>query len=180
MNRSAVDKAMCNMIGRIVDEAKREGTVLSEVEVQILGFSEASASPREIEATQICEQKFDAEQYEARITKLIRSVYDHDCESGRKPEWDQWLDEIGEEDLYLSVMLEKAGLLRTTTSLLLPDWRLIRGIIPILVFVALALFVAFAPLAARWLPNDVLRLGLSVLLLFAPLLIHKISTGRAG
>jgi hypothetical protein len=178
MNRTAVDKAKSSLIGRIVDEAKREGVVLSDVEVRMLGFAEASASPKEMEADQIFEQEFDDEQYEARITKLIRNVYDRDCESGRKPEWDQWLDEISEEDLYLSVILEEAGLLRTTSSLRLPDWRLLLGIIPILIFVALALFVAFTPLAARWLPNDFLRLGLCLLLLVAPFVTNKISKRR--
>jgi hypothetical protein len=175
MNGTAVDKAKSNLIGRIVDEAKREGVVLSDVEVQMLGFAEDSANPRELEAAQSFAQGFD-EAYEARITKLIFSVYDRDCKSGRKPEWDQWLDEIAEEELYLSVMLEKAGLLKTTSSLRLPDWRLILGFIPILIFVALALFVAFTPLAARLIPNDFLRLGLCLLLLSAPFLIYKIST----
>ena len=163
------------LVDRVVDEAKREGAALTDVEIRMLGFSEASASSDDKEAAAVFERDYNKEHYENKIALMLGSVYERDIESGTKADWDQSLDELAEEDMYLFVMLEKAGIVKTTTSLSLPDWRLLRGLVPALLFIAAGIIVAFTPIGARLLPNMYLRLALLVVLWAAPFVIGKFS-----
>lgn len=173
MSLPEFESAKAFLIERIVDEAQRAGIALSRDEVKMLGFEVGSATPKQMEAVQTFDNEYDDEQFELKIVGLIRAVYDRDVNAGRKAAWDEALDDLGDEDLYLAVMLEKAGLLKTTSSLSLPNWRLLVGLLPAGVCVALAAVVAFTPLAARWIPNDLLRLGLCALLMTAPFFVRK-------
>jgi len=175
---SSIEKAKSFLAARIGDEAAREGKPLNEVETRMLGFSEPSASARDMEIAQEFERDYDDAEYEDRIARLVRSAYDRDVNDGRKPEWDQAMDDLADEDLYLHVMLEKAKLMKTTTSLLLPDWRLLFGLLPVLICIALAGFVAMAPWASRMIPNSFLRLGICILFLVAPFAIGRLGKRR--
>jgi hypothetical protein len=173
MSSMTVAQARQFLVDRVVDEAKREGVALTDVEIRMLEFSEASASPEDKEAAAVFERDYNDEQYENKITLMLRTVYERDIESGLKPDWDESLDELALEDMYLFVMLEKAGIVKTTSSLSLPDWRLLRGLVPALLFIAAGIIVAFTPFGTRLLPNLYLRLGLLVVLWAAPFLIGK-------
>ena len=167
------------LIDRIVAEAQRESAPLDEVEIGMLGFAEAEASAKQMELARKFEQKYQDEDYESRIARLARSAYDRDEAAGNKPPWDEALDELAAEDMYLFVMLEKAGIVKTTSHLVLPDWRLFLGLIPAVVCLALAILVVFTPIAARLMPNSYLRLGIGVLLLLAPFLLGKLRNAAA-
>jgi hypothetical protein len=173
MSPITVEQARQFLVDRVVDEARREGLALTDVEIRMLEFSEASASPEDKEAAAVFEREYDQEQYENKITLMLRTVYERDIESGMKPDWDQSLDELALEDMYLFVMLEKAGIVKTTSSLVLPDWRLLQGLLPAFAFIAAGIIVAFTPFGARLLPNMYLRLGLLVVLWAAPFLIGR-------
>jgi hypothetical protein len=168
------------LIGRVLDQAGRDGISLSDVEVRMLGFCEATASAEDMEAAAAFERDYSDEQYESTIADLLRKVYDRDVADGRKEEWDRSLDGLADEDLYLFVMLEKAKIMKTTTSLAFPGWPLLAGLLPILMFVALALLVAFSPWAQRLIPNSFLRLAICLILLVAPMFLNKIRANRAG
>ena len=165
------------LIDRITAEAERDGVPLDMMEKEMLGFGEAEAGAKAMERVRTFERSYDDEAYENRIARLAKAVYDRDVEAGQKAEWDRALDTLAAEDLYLLVMLERAGLMKTTSHLALPDWRLFRGFAPILVCVALAIVVAVTPLGPRLIPNLNLRLGIVVLLLLAPLMLGR-SNGR--
>ena len=166
----AVAKAKEFLTDRVVDQARREKVSLTEVEVRMLGFPESAASAAGTDTSSTFEHDHD-EAYETKIALLLNHVYDRDVEGGLKADWDRHLDEIANEDMYLLVMLEKAGIMKTTTSLLVPDWRLARGLVPPLIFVVLGIVVAFTPFGARLVPSIFLRLGILVLLWSAPFLI---------
>ncbi len=168
------------LVNRIAEEAKREGAPLNEVEMSMLGFAESEASFRAMELARTFEHDYDDKEYEDRIARLARAVYDRDLEAGKKAEWDGALDELAAEDMYLFVMLERAGLVKTTTHLMLPDWRLLIGLAPALVCVALAILVAATPLAARLIPNALIRIGIALLLLLVPLALDRLHGGGAG
>jgi hypothetical protein len=174
-----IDNAKQFLVTRIVEEAQRDGAPLNPVETEMLVFSEVGASEKAIEAAREFEGRYNGEDYETRIARLARSVYDRDVSAGRKAEWDHALDELATEDMYLFVMLERAGLVKTTSHLVLPDWRLFLGLVPALVCLAIAVIVAFTPLAARLIPNTFLRLAIAVLFLFAPFLVGKLRAMRA-
>ncbi|HWG20897.1 MAG TPA: hypothetical protein VG225_10230 [Terracidiphilus sp.] len=177
---SSVAKAKGFVIDRVLEQARQDGISLSELEVRMLGFAETTASAKDVEAAAAFERENDDEQYESTIADLLRKVYDRDVAASRKEEWDRSLDDLADEDLYLLVMLEKAGIVKTTTVLSLPDWRLLVGLIPVLAFVALALLVAFLPWAEKLIPNSFLRLGICVFLLAAPVLLNLLRSSRAG
>ncbi|UWZ85662.1 hypothetical protein [Occallatibacter riparius] len=177
---TSVASAKQFLVDRIAAEAEREGAPLNEIEKAMLAFSEVGASEKELDQARTFERDFDDKEYESRIARLARSVYDRDVAAGRKAEWDQALDELASEDFYLMVMLEQAGIVKTTSHLRLPDWRLLVGFVPALVCVALAAAVAFTPLGSRIFPNDVLRLAVAVLLLLAPFALGRLRGRRAG
>jgi hypothetical protein len=174
-----IDNAKQFLVARIVEESARDGAPLNAVETEMLAFSEVGASEKAIEAAREFEDRYNDEDYETRIARLARAVYDRDVAAGRKAEWDQALDELATEDVYLFVMLEKAGLVKTSAHLVMPDWRLLLGLVPALVCMALSVVVAFTPLAARLIPNTFLRLAIAVLFLFAPFLLSKLRSNRA-
>jgi len=177
---SAVAKAKEFLVDRVVDQARREKVSLSDVEVRMLGFSEPAASAAGTDTSSTFERDYDDEAYETKIALLLNHVYDRDVEGGLKADWDRHLDEIADEDLYLLVMLEKAGIMKTTTSFLLPDWRMALNLIPTLIFIALGIVVAFTPLGARLVPSIFIRLGILVLLWSAPFLIGWFRRRPAG
>ena len=158
----AVAKAKEFLVDRVVDQARREKVSLNDVEIRMLGFSESAASAAGTDTSSTFERDFDDEAYETKIAQLLNHVYDRDVEGGLKADWDRHLDEIADHDLYLLVMLEKAGIMKTTTSFLLPDWRMARGLVPPLIFVVLGIVVAFTPFGARLVPSIFLRLGILV------------------
>ena len=168
------------LVDRIAAEADREGLPLSEIEKAMLAFSEAGATAEQLEKARSFERDCDDKEYEDRIARLARAVYDRDVASGRKAEWDEALDELASEDFYLMVMLEQAGIVKMTSHLRLPDWRLLAGFAPALVCVTLAAAVAFLPLGSRIIPNDMLRLGVAVLLVLTPLVLGRLRGGRKG
>ena len=171
MSSDAVGKAKDFLVGRIIDQAGRENLPLTDGEISMFGFSEPSASPKQSDAGAVLERGYGDEAYETKIAHLLKSVYEHDIADGLKPDWDRHLDEIANEDMYLLVMLEKAGIMKTTTSFLLPDWRMAMGLIPALILVTLGIVVAFTPFGARLIPNVFLRLGMLVVLWTIPFLI---------
>jgi hypothetical protein len=180
MTSAAAAKAKEFVVDRVIDQARRENVLLTEVEIRMLGFSEPSAGGRESEAPAISERSYGDEEYEAKIARLLGNVYERDVAGGMKPEWDRNLDEIADEDMYLLVMLEKAGIMKTTTSFILPDWRMAWGLVPALIFVALGIAVAFTPFGARLVPNLFVRLAILVVLWSAPFLIGRLRRRSAG
>jgi hypothetical protein len=180
MSSAAVAKAKDFIVDRIANQAARENVTLTDVEIQILGFTEPTAGTGNKEIAAVFGQDFDDETYESKIARLLKNVYERDLEGGLKPDWDRHLDEIAHEDMYLLVMLEKAGIVKTTTSLLLPDWRMAWGLVPTLIFVALGIVVAFTPFGSRLVPNVFFRLGILVVLWSAPFLIGWLRGRSAG
>jgi hypothetical protein len=177
---TSVANAKQFLVDRIAAEAEREVAPLNEIEKAMLAFSEPGASAEELGTARAFERDFDDQEYEKRIARLARAVYDRDVEAGRKAEWDEALDELASEDFYLMVMLEQAGIVKTTSHLRLPDWRLLVGFAPALVCVALAAALAFVPLGSRIIPNDTLRLVVAVLVLLAPFALGRLRGRREG
>jgi len=168
------------LVDRIAAEAEREGAPLDAMEKEMLGFAESEASARQMESARKFESERDDEEYESRIARLANAVYERDVSAGRKAEWDSAMDRLVAEDLYLMVMLERAGLVKTTSHLAMPDWRMLAGVAPVLVCLAAAVFIGVTPLGARWIPNLVLRLGIAIALLLAPLALGRWRGPRAS
>lgn len=175
MSTPAVVKAKRFLVNRIVDQAKREDVVLSEVEITMLGFRKASATDKELEAATVFERDYDEEQYQTKIGKLIRNVYKIDKESGREEVWEQSLDSVAAEDMYLSAIIKKSGMREAPAPWYVPDSHTMRELIPTFVMVGAGIVVIFTPLGTTLVPNPILRMVVAVCCWLTPWLISKLS-----
>jgi len=101
------------LVSEIVLEAQRENVVLSEVERKMLYFSEVDWTLPDI-ATVSAEfdAEYDQDQYERKISKLIRAAYKHACKGNAQTyhKWWAGMRLLSREDHYLVVMIRLAGL----------------------------------------------------------------------
>lgn len=181
MSTSAVVKAKRFLVNRIVDQAKREDVPLTEVEVAMLGFAEASASQRELEAQAVFKRDYDDEKYAAKITRLLRDVYELDKKMGRDEIWEQSLTTVADDDqdMYLAVILKKAGLREPPQPWYLPEWRTLRELAPTIALVLAGIVVVFTPFGVNLVPNPILRVVVALCFWVAPLLINKLTDRQA-
>jgi hypothetical protein len=167
-------KAKRFVIDRILDQARLDGVSLNDVEIQMLGFEAETANAKEIETEQRFQREVNEAQYEKAVSGLIRRAYQRDKENRAMGAWEQSLDALAERDLYLNVMIQRAGISGVSGFANFFDWRLLVGIIPALVFVAFGSFIAFSRTGEKLIPNDLLRLTILVICLIAPLLVHRL------
>jgi hypothetical protein len=108
------------VVAQLVDEAARRGITLSDVERQVLYFTESEHTPRRmIELMEAFERDYDEAAYERKIADLLRGAYKH-TRSNQKEAWASALHRIRNSDVYLGVMLDQADLLRPPGDI----WRL--------------------------------------------------------
>jgi hypothetical protein len=180
MNPSRAPSSKQFLIDRIVNQATVDRVQLTEVEIRMLGFSEATANARDLEAAQAFERDFDDHEYEAKIATLIRHAYERDKENGNLEPWSHALAQIAGRDLYLHVMLELAGVEKDAVSALFSDWHFsFYGLLPPTLCLVGAVVVGLSPFGARLIRNDVLRFSIAVLLLTTPFALKRISKIRS-
>jgi len=175
MSTPAVVKAKRFLVNRIIDQAKRANVPLSEAETHMLGFSPVSASQAEREAWSVFERDFDKGKYEAKISRLFEDVYQVDKSLGRAEIWEQSLDALAHEDMYLADIIRKTGLRQRPVPWYLPNLSSLRQYLTAIVMVAAGIVVAFTPIGERLVPDPVLRAFLVLCCWLTPWLIRKIS-----
>jgi hypothetical protein len=142
----------------------------------MLGFNEATASVADLEASKVFDRDFDDDEYETKIAKLIRRAYEHDKQDGNLESWNHALAQIAGRDLYLHVMLERAGIDRDALSSPFLDWRfLVYGLLPPTLCLVGAVVIGLSSFGARLIRNDILRFLAAILLLSAPFAFRRIS-----
>lgn len=99
------------LITQIVDEARREGVPLTDVERGMLYFSETCSAPHNIiSIADRFEREYDEEQYERKIASLICSARrrlrrEH---ADQAQAWSSAVRILRREDHYLSVLISEA------------------------------------------------------------------------
>ena len=168
------------LIDRIVTQAELDDVPLTDVEIRMLGFAEASASAKDMEAAQSFERDFDDDEYETKIAKLIRRAHDRDEKTGKEEAWNEALTGIAGRDLYIHVMLERAGLEKSGLAAMLGDRRFIfYGLLLCGLPLVAAVVIGFSPFGARLIRSDALRLLLTAMLVAAPFAIHRLTKKRS-
>ncbi|MGA1988848.1 MAG: hypothetical protein ABSG72_21450 [Candidatus Sulfotelmatobacter sp.] len=132
---------------------------MDEIEKKMFVFSESSGEP-DLQAQEVFDKTYDSNEYESKITKLLREAYAHDKRTkDGKSEWLDALKALRREDFYGLVMIDQAGIPRRDDSL----WRFELEQLPFqiieLAVIVLGFLVVFRPLAlglslpdwARWL-----------------------------
>ena len=127
------------LVSQIVEEAQRESIPLSEIERKMLFSSEHYWSlPDIMEVNAQFEKEYDSEEYEAKISELIRNAYDRTKKESQSEteRWKEAIRMLRKEDHYLLVMIDAAlgkfGI-RDRKFQNIPEWI---GTIAFVVFIA--------------------------------------------
>ena len=100
------------LVAQIVDEARREGVPLSEIERKMLYFSEGFWTlPDIMKVNEEFDQEYDSDEYEKKIAGLIAGAFTrakHD-DSRSLQTWQDAFAVLDKEDHYLIVMAQQAG-----------------------------------------------------------------------
>lgn len=150
MSIEAVESAKKFLVDAIVEQAQRDSISLTDIEKQMLRFSEVSGSQEDLSAAAEFDAQYNDDEYEAKIAKLFRHAYAHDKRrTGRHLAWKSALEALRDEDFYALVMVDQAGIPRPKPILgpktFVPLLKLIRPIdvfSGFLILVVLALGVA--------------------------------------
>jgi hypothetical protein len=148
----AVKEAKDFLVERIVAEAARDRMPLSEVERQMLYFTEEGGLSKPVrQVSEAFDRDYDVDEYEARIAGLVRSLLTR----LNPPDQELWNDavaKLGDGDHYLRVLIDAGspGIAASLPSGLRP-WvpgfdpgsPRPQGDLRRLIFVALALFLLF-------------------------------------
>ena len=100
------------LIRCVVEEAKREGVSLTDVEREMLYFSETHWTlPNILEVNESFERDYNSADYERKITELIRGFKTRAQRDDRAllENWNESVHSIASEDHYLLVMIRAAG-----------------------------------------------------------------------
>src|SRR5579871_389873 len=112
LNRFATARAAKDYLAdRIVEEANRRQESISDLERRMLYFTEEDGDPSMLDLNDEFERQYDMDQYEAKISRLIKSGLDRTYREN-KDELGVWYDAISTlaaGDHYLSVMTSMAG-----------------------------------------------------------------------
>jgi hypothetical protein len=116
------------LVGRIVEEARREGLALSKVETKMLYFSETAWTlPDMMDVNETFERDYDAGEYEQKVGGLIRRFRAEACVRNSKDlaAWDDAVAVLRREDHYLLVLIGVADGTFTAVGSDSPDvsWR---------------------------------------------------------
>lgn len=97
---------------RIAEEARRDAVHISDAEIKQLSFTEETATKEEIAAARTFDDANDIDEFEAKISKLLRNAFDHDVKRGMRSLWQKHLTSLRDHDVYVLVMVDQAGILR--------------------------------------------------------------------
>ena len=128
------------LIARIVEEARREGVPLSEVERKMLYFSETGWTlPDMMQVSDAFDREYDQNEYEKKIEKLAVSLTERirkeNPEECRR--WNDAIRTLGKEDHYILVMVERTDASVRSTS---GKWMSVRIVVMVCIRIAV-LFV---------------------------------------
>jgi len=115
-------QARAFLVDRVAEQAIREQAPLSEIERKMLDFGEDDDGELDTATSDAFDEECDQREYEAKITGLIKTAYAFDKEHGRAGQWQAALQAAKDQDFYLLVMLDQAGLEPPRGAEKLKDW----------------------------------------------------------
>ncbi|MGO9088731.1 MAG: hypothetical protein ACLQBK_26295 [Candidatus Sulfotelmatobacter sp.] len=101
------------LVAKIVEEAQRENVTLSDAERKMLYFSETDWTiPDMNEANDKFSSTCDQDEYEAKITRLVKRAYRHISEEPEEEcaAWQAAVRLLSKQDHYILVMIRQSGL----------------------------------------------------------------------
>lgn len=151
MNRFSNDREALDFVAsRIADEAQRDGTPLSEVEREMLYFSETAWSlPNIMDVSDKFDSEYDQDEYEKKIVQLIKKIVSRDRKEqpAELEAWREAVRQLSKNDRYLLVMVDQAGLGSTFRAARQPrprgdSWKLLAtGVLVVAYFLGFSLIM---------------------------------------
>jgi hypothetical protein len=140
-----IDSAKEFLLAKVRDQAARDGVTFDDIEQRMFLFSETSGPP-DMEAEERFDGSYDANAYEAKVTKLLRKAYAHDKRNAdRKKEWKDALKALSPEDFYGLVMVDQANIPRVDVGWQAFVLEMLPLAITELAVIGLCWFVVFRP-----------------------------------
>lgn len=161
-----VHEAKDFLVERIKKQAFLEGTALSDLEIRMLYFTE-NEEPEEdpLALNAEFEEHYDSDEYERKISKLMRHAYKAACAEGlaTKKQWNAAMHRLSRGDHYLPVMWDARPAMRLSSrrALILGNCCIVA------VLAVLWLFQRVAP--PRWLLAIIAGLALAGFALRGPI-----------
>jgi len=97
---------------RVAEEARRDSVHITDAEIKQLSFTEETATEEEIASARAFDDANDTDEFEAKISKLLRNAFDRDVERGMRSLWQKQLASLRNHDVYVLVMVDQAGIPR--------------------------------------------------------------------
>ncbi len=114
---------------RVAQQAEQNCEPLSDVQRDMLLFTEETHSPKMLELNDRFESECDSDEYEAKIARLLKQAHKEDYKNrAERRKWDDALRACKGHDFYLLVMVEAADIRRSGDS-----WRLLGTAILVIV-----------------------------------------------
>ena len=167
------------LIERILEQARFESVSLTDIEIRMLKFSEATPALKDHEAAEIFERDYNDDEYELKVANLICHAYERETKAGNQEAWDNALVRVASRDLYLNVMIDRSGIGKDSLGLL-GDWRFfVYAVSPWALSLILAVLIGFSPIGARLIRSDLLRLVITIYILGTPYWVLRKSHRRS-
>ena len=99
------------LISKVVEEAGIEGVALSDIEKKMLQFTEVNSPPPDVyEVNEQFEREYDSDQYEAKVTALLKNARERDAKNSAiaEQQWKDALESLEHEDHYILAMCAEA------------------------------------------------------------------------
>ena len=94
------------LAGQIVDEAKRQGVPLSEVERKMLYFTEdGGLSPAMAAVSEEFDRDYDQDEFEEKIGGLVQRLLARPVATAEQEAWDDAAIKLCDGDNYLTVLI---------------------------------------------------------------------------
>jgi hypothetical protein len=107
----AVETSKQFLLAKLLEQATLDGVPVSDVEKRMFLFSETSQNPPDFEAVEKFDEEYDDEEYEEKITELLKRSFSRDKQNkDAKDIWKKHLAALKDEDFYGLVMVDKAGI----------------------------------------------------------------------
>jgi hypothetical protein len=114
------------LIRRILAQADWDNIPLSEVERNMLYFSETDWTlPNMMAISQEFDQTYNQDEYETKIGRLIRRIYDQPGNNRDDDRWKEAVQRLRDEDHYLLVLIDGAS----SKSARMSRWEIARLIL---------------------------------------------------
>lgn len=172
--RQAAHQGKEFLISKVLQEAELENIPLSNVEQKMLYFSESDESLPDIyEVNDQFQRECDNQEYEAKISRLIRNAYERDRkESPETPRrWKEAIRALQKEDHYILVMVDQAlSKIRPPGDI----WRLIGTAVAITAVLGILIFfTAIGSISDWWTRLPARLVAFAVIALWIAILFTK-------